>query len=317
MGRRLLLKNIIEEEMKKGRIHSSFFKRNNITPEEAYLIVNNMVEKPKCPICGNHAKFKSFNIGYVEYCGQSCANSGKWKNTDIESANMKRKLFWESKPEKKRLKDKKISETNSKVWASGTELRIKQTQKVDFNKVYEKGAQTKFERYGDKNPWRFGSDKFKQHLLEIYGVDNCRLIEYMTERIQKTFLEKYNVLNSIDLPGVREKALKTKRDNFIKKIHDIESLANYYKKVWFITNSNDLTTLENYELRGRADIDDNAYHLDHIYSISVGYLNDVDPEIIGNIENLQMLPWKENITKGKNCHITLEQLNEKIQRSKY
>lgn len=52
-------------------------------------------------------------------------------------------------------------------------------------------------------------------------------------------------------------------------------------------------------------------------SISVGYLNDVDPEIIGNIENLQMLPWKENITKGKNCHITLEQLNEKIQRSKY
>jgi hypothetical protein len=29
--------------MKKGRIHSSFFKRNNITPEEAYLIVNNMV----------------------------------------------------------------------------------------------------------------------------------------------------------------------------------------------------------------------------------------------------------------------------------
>jgi hypothetical protein len=97
--------------MKKGRIHSSFFKRNNITPEEAYLIVNNMVEKPKCSICGNHAKFKSF--------------------------------------------------------------------------------------------------------------------------------------------------------------------------------------------------------------ISVGYLNDVDPEIIGNIENLQMLPWKENITKGKNCHITLEQLNEKIQRSKY
>jgi hypothetical protein len=139
----------------------------------------------------------------------------------------------------------------------------------------------------------------------------------MTERIQKTFLEKYNVMNSIDLPGVREKALKTKRDNFIKRIHDIESLANYYKKVWFITNSNDLTTLENYELRGRVDIDDNAYHLDHIYSISVGYLNDVDPEIIGNIENLQMLPWKENITKGKNCHITLEQLNEKIQRSKY
>lgn len=311
------MKNIIEEEMKKGKIHSSFFKKNNITPEEAYLIVNDMINAPKCPICGNAAKFKSFNFGYVEYCGQSCANSGKWQNTDIEKANLKRKLFWENNPEKKIIKDNKISETNSKVWASGTKLRINQTRKVNFNTVHEKGSQTKLERYGDKNPWRFGSDKFRQCLLEIYGVNNCRLIEGMTDRIQNTFLEKYNVLNSIDLPGVREKSLKTKRNNFLNRINDIESLTNYYKKVWSITNSNDLTTLKNYELRGRADIDANAYHLDHIYSISEGYLNGVDPEIIGSIENLQMIHWKENIIKGSECHITLENLNEKIQRSKH
>lgn len=41
-----------------------------------------------------------------------------------------------------------------------------------------------------------------------------------------------------------------------------------------------------------------GYHLDHIKSVKVGFLKNISPEDIAAKENLQMLPWIENIRKG-------------------
>lgn len=49
--------------------------------------------------------------------------------------------------------------------------------------------------------------------------------------------------------------------------------------------------------RGLAG-EDGAYHLDHIISIKYGFEHGIPPEEIAKKENLQMLPWKENINKG-------------------
>jgi hypothetical protein len=42
-----------------------------------------------------------------------------------------------------------------------------------------------------------------------------------------------------------------------------------------------------------------VYHLDHIVSIRYGFDNNLLPEEVARKENLQMLPWRENISKGK------------------
>jgi len=42
-----------------------------------------------------------------------------------------------------------------------------------------------------------------------------------------------------------------------------------------------------------------VYHLDHIVSIRYGFDNNLLPEEVARKQNLQMLPWKENISKGK------------------
>lgn len=81
----------------------------------------------------------------------------------------------------------------------------------------------------------------------------------------------------------------------------------YKRKVWAETNRNDLTILENYSKRGRT-----GYHLDHKYSIWQGFTNNVSPEIIGHIKNLEMLPYQENLSKFNKCSITLQQLIESI-----
>lgn len=41
-----------------------------------------------------------------------------------------------------------------------------------------------------------------------------------------------------------------------------------------------------------------GYHLDHIFPIAEGFKLNIDPEEIAKVENLQMLPWRENIIKS-------------------
>ena len=74
--------------------------------------------------------------------------------------------------------------------------------------------------------------------------------------------------------------------------------TRYYNEVYKETNKQPLHLLENYDKRGHLSTKDDAYHLDHIIPISYGFENSIDPKIIGDISNLQMLPAMVNITKG-------------------
>lgn len=49
--------------------------------------------------------------------------------------------------------------------------------------------------------------------------------------------------------------------------------------------------------RTKAGVD-GGYQLDHIIPVSYGFKNDLPIEEIAKLENLQMLPWRENIIKG-------------------
>jgi|DEB3_MinimDraft_2_1074329.scaffolds.fasta_scaffold12799_1 hypothetical protein len=42
-----------------------------------------------------------------------------------------------------------------------------------------------------------------------------------------------------------------------------------------------------------------GYHLDHIISCREGFENSMTPEEISDVSNLQMLPWRDNIVKGR------------------
>jgi hypothetical protein len=88
-------------------------------------------------------------------------------------------------------------------------------------------------------------------------------------------------------------------------------LVAYRKRVESVTNRQKWKDLPNADKRGKAGVI-GAYNLDHRYSIKEGFLNDVDPGIIGNIANLEFIPWEENLKKNKDCSITLEELKNNI-----
>ena len=156
---------------KTGYIKPTFLRSSGLTKEECYNIYYNVTEIPKCPVCGNKPNFGSFISGYKTYCGMNCANSGKWTTESKENANKKRAEYYTANPEKKKERSEKIARTNEIVWASGTELRIKQTLKVKegigFSEINRKGKITKLEKYGYSCD--FSTDYFKNIMLEKYG----------------------------------------------------------------------------------------------------------------------------------------------------
>lgn len=103
-----------------------------------------------------------------------------------------------------------------------------------------------------------------------------------------------------------DKAIQTKIEKGIiwkKDDPSYTEFKKYRRKVYYWTSKNNLTLLENYEKRGRT-----GYHLDHKYSISEGFKNNVPPKVIGSIDNLEFICYTDNLSKGTSCSITLENL---------
>ncbi|QQV89026.1 hypothetical protein [Providencia phage PSTRCR_121] len=62
----------------------------------------------------------------------------------------------------------------------------------------------------------------------------------------------------------------------------------------------DLSVLPNYDKPRGICGQEGVYQLDHIIPIQYGFDNDIDPEIIGHIKNLQFIPWELNNEKRDN-----------------
>lgn len=93
-------------------------------------------------------------------------------------------------------------------------------------------------------------------------------------------------------------------DDFLKKLNEFKT---YKKKVIGVTKKQPIHKLLNFNKRGISGIDGN-YHLDHKFSIVEGFKQNINPELIGNINNLEFIPWIENIKKRTNCSINKKEL---------
>lgn len=67
--------------------------------------------------------------------------------------------------------------------------------------------------------------------------------------------------------------------------------TDYYRQVWEHSELN-APMVPNIELRGKD------YHLDHIIPISYGFKAEIDPAIIGGLNNLQILSHRDNFLKA-------------------
>lgn len=92
-----------------------------------------------------------------------------------------------------------------------------------------------------------------------------------------------------------------------KQLNDqsTQELRRYYRSVWRVTKRQPLHLLPNFDKRSHQR-DSGTYAIDHKISIIYGFEENISPEIIGNINNLQMLPHEENSRKGRSCYSMLD-----------
>ena len=90
---------------------------------------------------------------------------------------------------------------------------------------------------------------------------------------------------------------------------DYTEFIDYKSECWKYTNMSVKQysdKIENLHLRGKKY----NYQLDHIFSMKMGFVCGVAPEVIGHITNLRCIPSSDNNSKGDKCDKTINELME-------
>ena len=150
-----------------------------------------------------------------------------------------------------------------------------------------------------------------EDVKKMYLVENLSTVEVgrilgVSSTVPQRILKKLGITRNIGLAQEIKNANKSGL-SYDEYISLLPVFVKYKKMVTKITKKQSVNTLPNYEKRGKCGIS-GAYQLDHKFSILEGFKNGINPEIIGNINNLEFIPWEDNVKKSSRCSITLESL---------
>lgn len=300
---------------------------------------SNIVSNPKCIYCGGdtqkHGKTKRNAIKY------KCNSCGKHFNentlSDIDNRNDRYELI-----RKMYVEDKMSTVEIAKVL--GVTSRVPQIILKNMGVIRTISVAKKGKKIGTKLPVNkvielYQSGKSTHEIGNIIGFSNSSVINVLKENgvdrdnkyrrehpqlnnIKELYLsgmsmnevsDKLNIpyttinanLHKLNIVRTEDKYnLGVPYEEYLKQL---PAYKKYKNRVWKLTNNNKLNVLENYDKRALAGTKD-GYQLDHRYSISEGFKEGIEPEIIGSIYNLEFIPWEDNLTKGSKCSITKEEL---------
>jgi hypothetical protein len=181
--------------------------------------------------------------------------------------------------------------------------------------VLDKGYKTNLVKYGSTTP--AGSEsvlkKMQSTTMERYGVANISSAKKTKIKKKKKALERYGVDNVSKATAVKQLIGKKASDRWNNIYKDKNftadglnrkeygSRASQYADTQYRRNQ---TIIDPENKRGRH------WHVDHIYSVTDGFLNDVPVNIISDISNLRLITDKDNYKKHKKSDKTIEQLYE-------
>lgn len=257
-----------------------------VTREELFLIYND-TETPLCrnPNCSKKAMFKNFSVGYNLYCSKECSYNCPIKIEGEKATSLKNGSKAITVAKSKVTLFNKFGVTNA---FNIKEVREKQLKSITKNDEWKKKRE-------NTNKERFN------HVSYAGSEDYYNNFENILKKSKETCISKYGHEFACQSEIVKTSTKNTKISNG-NQIPDelLTEFEHYSRLAWSITRKQDLKKLKNYNKRGRADSKDDAYHLDHIISIKMGFMNGYTPEEIGSINNLQMLPHSMNTSKGCN-----------------
>lgn len=160
-------------------------------------------------------------------------------------------------------------------------------------------------------------ENMEKHLLEKYGVKNVFSREDVVDKLKNTWTKKYGYSNPSKADFIKNKKRKTAEKNgfwcpkekmSIKKIYE-ENVHNItwsqMKKFAQLKFGKDIWE----KIKKSKNLEQKEWlTVDHRYSKSMGFINNISPEIIGHICNLEIIPFSDNREKNYRCSVDIEPL---------
>lgn len=292
---------------------TSFLDDSSKVNERLYLIYNDLDESNiKCPMCDNKRKFYTFTSGYNLCCSQSCATKYQqaYLITNKEEIYWKRSLKNFFKP-----KEQKDAEAQKRKYTI-----IERYGDNAFSDIAKRGVETK-KSLGISLTSGFRAVQQNNPILWVEM--HAQAADTMKNNIDENGNNHYerihlNKLNDIDEDGnnfYERMVLKNYESGVWTNPKDKPDLEHYRVKVYksMYRFKDEIKKLENFDKRGHAN--KGMYHLDHKFSISEGFKQNVPPYIIGHINNLEMIIGRNNLSKSRKCSVELDELVDSVFKS--
>jgi len=155
--------------------------------------------------------------------------------------------------------------------------------------------------------------KMRSTTMERHGVSNISSSKKTKLKKKKKALEKYGVDNVSKATNIRQ-LLSDQRSAYWNEIYKTKKFTvdgltrkQYGARAsqYAITQYNrNIDKIDPQHLRCKH------WHVDHIYSVTDGFLNDVPVNVISDISNLRLISDTDNYKKHKRSDKTIEQLYE-------
>lgn len=163
-------------------------------------------------------------------------------------------------------------------------------------------------RYGIKVP--IGSKKGKSKDYQRNGKEvsckTCNTVIYVTPASKKKYCSRECMYSDPDyirmLKDIDRSYTQTEEFALKQSKPDTPAYKKYAGKVHRLT---DKVYKENIDVinperhpRTLAGVED-GWQLDHIIEVRFGFDNNIPPEVLAEVNNLRMLPWKENLARNR------------------
>lgn len=157
-------------------------------------------------------------------------------------------------------------------------------------------------------------EKSKERLSAVdpeTGFTGYQKLGMATKQTHMANIDEYgrNGYNRIAKDAI-VKGNKTKIEKgIITSTEDRDSFQRYKRIVIMFTERHRSEITKGFKT-GLAGVE-NAWHIDHSYSIKHGFDNKISPLVIGHRANLRMIPWEDNLAKHSSSDITETELFSK------
>ena len=178
------------------------------------------------------------------------------------------------------------------------------------------GKEWYIKKYGDIGEQLF-KDRIENWLITYYSKREIQTINKTKGRTKEHWINEKGLDWYLNHTKKRiEKIIQSKIQNgqVTDKI-DLPERILYYEKVAFYTRHS-LRFFFDKINPSRLKIGIRENHIDHIFSKNDAFLQNIPPEMIGCFGNLRVIPWNNNLSKGRKSEITKEELIKRYEECK-